>query len=311
MRTLIAKITLLSSACALTVVWLAFGPGPYRHDFAVLIDKHELLAATPSPKLVLMGGSGLIRGIDSGLLAKEFGVRVANVGFYAGCGSAFAADYIAPYLNEGDVVLLVAEYVQFQAGMELNDARCRAWIARALFPRIPRALYQHPRDLFLDVVFLARAKAVGLLRFLPHRGAAVRAGDPAYFHQEFDEFGDKRSGFEATPVLRDRERTNFEKSAIDRANSVLREFARRVEERKAQFRVVPPAVAASWYLGERSAIERLAGGLDPKTLLGQPEDYVYDDSLFEDTIYHLGPVGRRLRTERLSRAMRDAGLFSQ
>jgi hypothetical protein len=294
----------------LTVLWLAFGAGQYRHDFVIIVDKHELLAATPSPKIVLMGGSGLIYGIDSGLLAKEFGVHVTNVGFYAGCGSAFAADYIVPYLSEGDVVVLIPEYHQFISGLDFNDFRCRAWMARALFPRIPLALYQQPRDLFLDVLFLARAKIGSMLRWLPHRFSGVVPGDSAYFRQEFDEHGDKRSGFDATPVLRDYERIDFDKPAIDRANVVLREFARRVEGRKAQFRIVPPATAASWYVNEQGALERLFAGLDPKFLLGQPKDYVYDDALFQDTIYHLGPVGRRLRTERLSEAIRKEGLLS-
>jgi len=308
-RALISKILLLSSASALTVVWLAFGPGPYHHNLALLADKQELLATTPSPKVVLMGGSGLAYGIDSGFLAREFGVHVTNLGVYAGCGSAFAADYIVPYLNEGDVVVLIPEYHQFNSGLEFNDVACRPWLARALFPRIPLALYQHPRDLLLDVVLLARAKCGGVLRSLVPGTGGVLAGRPSYFRQEFDEYGDKRSGSAARSVLGSREPLDYNKTNIDRANVVLREFARRVEERHAQFRLVPPAVAASWYLDWRSDIARLFASLDPKTLLGHPEDYVYDDSLFSDTVYHLGPAGRTLRTERLAKAMRDEGLF--
>jgi hypothetical protein len=310
-RILISKLVLLFSACVLTVVWLAFGPGPYDHNLAMMISKRELLAATPSPKLVLMGGSGLLNGIDSGLLARDFGIHVANVGVYAGCGTVFAADYIAPYLNEGDVLLLIAEYGQFKSGLALNDVSCRAWIARALFPRIPLSLYAHPRDLLLDVGALASSKVRGYLGSLAPRGRGVIAGDPASFRREFNEYGDKLASFHAASVLASRERLDFDIPTIDHAKEVLRDLARRVEDRKAQFRIVPPAVAASWYLEERKAIEHLTANLDPQTLLGHPEDYAYDDSLFQDTIYHLGPVGRRFRTERLSRAMRDEGLFFQ
>ena len=310
MRALILKIALLAVASVLTVVWLAFGSGPYDHSLAILIHKRELLAATPSPKLVLMGGSGLLNGIDSGLLARELGVRVVNVGAYAGCGSAFSADYIAPYLNEGDVVVLVPEYVQFDHGLALEDVSCRRWIARALFPRIPISLYQHPRDLFIDVVGLADSKIRGLVLSIWPRGRRRAAIDSTYFRLEFNEYGDSRATSLTVAVLGGRTRLGFDKPSIDRANDVLRELARRVEERKAHLRIVPSAVPTSWFLEERRSIERLAIGMDPKPMLGSPKDYVYDDSLFQDTVNHLGPAGRLLRTERLLRALRDDGLFS-
>jgi hypothetical protein len=309
MRILIAKIGLLAVACVLTVAWLAFGSGPYADSLAIVVYKRELLRESRSPKLVLMGGSGILNGIDSHRLAEEFGVRVVNVGAFVGCGSEYAADYIVPYLRAGDVVLLIPEYSQFKFGLALSDNSCRPWLARALFPWIPSSLYQHPRDVLLDITDLAASKTRGFVNSIMPGDARRTAMDWAAFRGEFDEFGDSLADFRAAPVLGGRVDLAYDQAKIDRANEVLQDFARRAAYRQATLRVVPQAIPMSWFVEERQEIDRLVASLDPKLMLGNAEDYVYQDSMFQDTVNHLGSAGRSLRTERLSRAMRDKAVF--
>ncbi len=310
MRPLLVKITALALACSLTMVWLALGPGAYDHELSILVNKRALLASTPSPKLVLIGGSGLLAGVDSGLVARELGVGVVNLGVYAGCGLDMLPEYIAPYVNEGDVVVLIPEYVQFGRALELNDAECRKWMLRSLVPRVPRALYNDAREALSDLAALAVSKVRGTLR--ANLFARMRMEDSGFFAyaDNFDKYGDKLSGFPPASPLTGQVQLSFNKETIEANRRVLAKLSQSLGQRKARLRVLPQAAAESWFMRERSAIDALFAALDPKDVVGRPVDFVLDDSLFQDSVNHVGPTGRFIRTERLVQALRDDGTFS-
>jgi len=309
MRALLAKITALALVCALTTAWLALGPGPYDHTLSILLNKRDLLARTPSPKLVLAGGSGLLAGVDSGLVAKELGVNTVNLGVYAGCGLDMLPEYIAPYIHQGDVVVIVPEYAQFMHALGLSDVECRRWMLRSLFPRVSQKLYGHPRELLVDITSLAASKVRGILLATLLSDASAFGSGYVKYYANFDKFGDKLSGFPSQPKLGGQDALNFNAKTIENAKEALRVLSQSLERRNVRLRVVPQAAAESWFMRERPAIDALFGTLEPKDVVGRPADFAFDDSLFQDTVNHLGPTGRLLRTERLIQALRDDGTF--
>jgi hypothetical protein len=63
-------------------------------------------ARAPSPRLVFAGGSSVVYGIDAGLIERELGVPVINMGMPNSLGSEINyIDYLLPRIRHGDVIL--------------------------------------------------------------------------------------------------------------------------------------------------------------------------------------------------------------
>jgi hypothetical protein len=68
---LLGRVALLSALVLGSFGVLYFGPFPYKHQLAMLIDKRVMLNSRPAPRVILVGGSGLFFGVDSALLAQS------------------------------------------------------------------------------------------------------------------------------------------------------------------------------------------------------------------------------------------------
>jgi hypothetical protein len=77
---------------------------------AAYFDKQTLLQNTPSPRIILVGGSSVAFGFDSKELSKITEMPVVNLGLAVGLGVRFILESIRPYLNEGDIIILSPEY---------------------------------------------------------------------------------------------------------------------------------------------------------------------------------------------------------
>lgn len=80
------------------------------HFLRSTLLKHELVKTTPSPRIIVAGGSSVIFGFRSELVEQGLGLPVINLGLHAG----FFRDYI---LNEaeaavrpGDILVVLLEY---------------------------------------------------------------------------------------------------------------------------------------------------------------------------------------------------------
>ena len=77
---------------------------------AALNDKAAILEKTPSPKIVIIGGSGAAFDVDCELLESQLpGYRAVNFGLYAGLGTTVMLELALPSLQEGDLVIFSPE----------------------------------------------------------------------------------------------------------------------------------------------------------------------------------------------------------
>lgn len=110
---------ILCAAALLLAVLLPFGivadivfavPPVYEETFlGELAPKFERLCETDEPKLVLVGGSSVAFGFDSGLLSQYTGMEVVNFGLYATLGTKIMLDLSEANINAGDLILLAPE----------------------------------------------------------------------------------------------------------------------------------------------------------------------------------------------------------
>ena len=73
---------------------------------ASLIDKVDRLRSIKEPKIILVGESNLVFGINSEILEQEMNMPVVNLGLHGGLGNAFNERVPLGSVSEGDIVIV-------------------------------------------------------------------------------------------------------------------------------------------------------------------------------------------------------------
>lgn len=122
MKRFILKICLIGSLVILFYVWqLAIVPPRRGCVFHMLNVKDSLMDNTPSPRLVVLGGSSVAYGICSPMLRDSLNMNVINAGLTAGLGLKYILEEATPHLRQGDVVLICLEYSHLYSVMYGNS----------------------------------------------------------------------------------------------------------------------------------------------------------------------------------------------
>lgn len=61
-------------------------------------------------RIFVVGGSGVHMGIDTQIMSEQLNRPIINLGLHAGLGIEAIISSIKPYLQEGDIILLIPEY---------------------------------------------------------------------------------------------------------------------------------------------------------------------------------------------------------
>src|SRR6478672_545894 len=111
-KKLFIKIGLLALAVILTGALASqYDVKKVDNDYiAAVLEKDRLIRSTPSPKIILVGGSNLAFGIDSRMMEDSLHLNVVNMGLYAKLGLRYMLAQVKPYIRRGDVVIIVPEY---------------------------------------------------------------------------------------------------------------------------------------------------------------------------------------------------------
>lgn len=267
--------------------------------------KVRLLEQTPGKRIVLVGGSSVAFGVDSGLLEDAFPeYRVVNFGMYAALGTTVMLDLSQDRVREGDIVILIPEQ-QEQALSEFFD---------------PAVMWQGMDGAFGLLCSLPMEKlgrmAGSFPAFAGQKCAYFLSGtapqpEGVYCRDAFNEYGDVDSplcarnvmsgGYDAnTPVRFETDMVSD--GFVERVN----EYAAALEEKG----------AAVWYgfcpMNE-AAVEAGAdvdGFCDVLSrrlscpLVGNPHDSILPSGWFYDTNFHLNASGKILYTRNLIGAIK-------
>ena len=113
MKKLFIKIGILFVMLCTGVIIFVLLPLPEHSFNAAIIDKHQLLEKTESPRIILVGGSNVAFGIDSAAIQSRFNIPVVNLGLHAGFGLGRILDDALPFLHPGDILVIIPEYIHF------------------------------------------------------------------------------------------------------------------------------------------------------------------------------------------------------
>lgn len=315
MAKLLGRVALLAGLVLGGMALLYFGPVPYKHQLAMLIDKRVMLDAAPAPRVILVGGSNLMFGVDSAVLEEALGVPVVNMGVFGGLGLLAPLDVILPHVQPGDTVVLVPEYEMLFTGLAPFDKDYYRWFLAADPEAAWRFYYsrQKPQVLFADFLMLMRDKLAALF-VIPFKGNhSLAVNGYIRYEQVVNRFGDGSEEIRPAPADRLAGLNNvyredaFKPEIVDQLNELTARFKARGVRVLLTFGVFPDGE----YALNRTIIDATAGQLrDDGTfqVVGSPRDFLYPYSDFSDSVNHLRPAARTLRTHRLAELLAAAGV---
>lgn len=94
-------------------ILVILAPATPRSKNNYLASKHlkdSLLSNVADPRIIFVGGSNLVYGLNSQLLKDSLQLNPINDGLAISLGLVYMMDAVTPYIRKGDIVVLVPEY---------------------------------------------------------------------------------------------------------------------------------------------------------------------------------------------------------
>ena len=279
---------------------LRWGPPVTPVDYlAAMAAKHARLRSLPSPKVLLLGGSNIGFGMDSEMLEQALCRPVVNMGIHAGLGFRFMVNEVKDALGPGDLVLVALEPSNVARPEKQGDVHYQ------VVDRVPHAIHYIPwYDRPRVVLGIAVLRAQSLWRKVCGRWT-TDGGHPLYRADGFDERGDMLAHL-ALPRPEAFETDGLDDDAPAVGPAFLpmaRELMGHAERNGARVVFIWPGQAFTGFDATRTLAIQAAFREAGPPLIGEPHHFVFPDSAFHDTRYHLRTEGRALRTERTIAAL--------
>ena len=293
---------ILLTAAMIALVFAVIGPDP-DHYFAGSRLQLELLKSTPSPRIILAGGSNVSFGLDAELMERRLGIPVINDGLHAGLGIVPLRE-LQEFIRAGDVIIVSLEYSMFASKsiMEGDLAFLSDWIEYS-----PRRIgflanpWKQAPSLYATMLQRKVNRQVNTYLF----GGSLDEVRNVFIGTQYNANGDFIGHLhEASMARRKVPSVPYPVGAVqDEIFVFLEQFHQIAREKGAEVYFAAPAsrrtnckntgedLMADFFrtFEERSSIPVLT-----------PLDQVcLPDKYFFDTAYHLNAEGRQVRTERL------------
>ncbi|MBV7532542.1 hypothetical protein [Chitinophaga sp. sic0106] len=275
-------------------------PGEMDYVGGIVI-KHKRLNEIKGPRLIFAGGSNMAFGLDSKAVEEATHMPVVNLALHGGLGLDFILEELKDVVRAGDMVVLSPEYF-------LEEGRYELDAAVAAFMPASEKYFKHDFYTVFKYSVESRFTQIGYNRDYLMAGWRKRNAPPerdyaaeVYSHKAFNSYGDVVAHLDlpayGAPKVPLKLHAGYWDGIpkINAASKVL-------EQRGVRFYFVFPAFCQSSYDNNIAAISTLEVSLRKDLripVICRPQDFVYPDTLYYDSYYHLTKTGRNLRTQQL------------
>ncbi len=314
MKKLVLKAASLVAAVGITLIVFFCVPGTYDYPLAAIVNKMDTLRAAGSPKMVVVGGSEVLVGVDSGMLMREFNYPVVNMGLYVGFGLGDVLPLIVPFLGKGDVVIIIPEYFAMQQGM-ISDQFTHKWYF-LLSPEYAMKKVYCPQNKLAslpgDISDLLLVKISGMLQMILKRQNMFANGMLNY-PLISNAHGDLLENWPNVPKEKLSGAGNklLDKPIKDSVFKVFNGFNDAAVKAKARVFMAYTSYPDGEYLLNRSEVDYIERQFHERlhfVILGVPADSVFPYECFSNTVNHLRFEGRTLRTKRMIELLKKEGI---
>lgn len=267
------------------------------------VIKHKRLADAPAPRLIFIGGSNLLFGLDSKMIEQQTSYHPVNMGLIGGLRLDYIINEIEASLRAGDIVVMSIEYntlnvdesaeesqvIMGVAAQRLGNFRFLSW------PQWKRLLDRGAME-YLGVVFRQAFTSI-----TPRRDDL----DPL-INQDMNVFGDLTRYHD--PAVKPRKPNNqntlvkIKPEAVQANIEKINAFVARCRAREVQVMYAYPPIPRTHFRQNESVARRFHRMLRQDLLapiLVSPEDMTFEDVNFIGLSYHLRGTAVQQRTQML------------
>lgn len=258
------------------------------------LQKDEMLRKTKAPRLILCGGSNLSFGIDSKTLSDSLHLNTINTGVHAQIGLQFMMDHCLPFVQQGDVVLLVPEYNQFFGDFAYGSEELLRTLLDVDKTEINKLQFKQIKKL------LPLLPEYAFSKFRQREYFYHFDKDNVYLKTAFNEYGDVYKHWNSQ-----REKVNPDVKLSGGLNEnilvAMHQFEKAISEKGAKLLLGFPSYQSTSFEINREEISLVESTLRKEgfSVLGSAERYRLNDTLFFNTTYHLTKAGVDYRTRLL------------
>ena len=299
---LFLKKILIFSLLFLTIGIAGFfaPPTPYslRSSLFAQIDKDSLLVNMRAPRLILIGGSTLSMGINSGLFKDSLKLNPINTAILSDVGLEYMLNHARQFIKAGDIVIVVPDYDQFYG----NKMYGRDGLLRTVTDVSRNDYSVLSFKQWLNIVPYLPEYAYSKFDILEYKPAKKYDAPGVYDRRSFDKFGDHIVHWGQRPKTVDAFAAIENEFNYD-AIKELDNFKDEMQKKGATLYMGFEAIQIRSFNNNISKINRVQKVLVQHgfKLLGTPTRYELADSLLYDSADHLNKKGADFRTKLLIR----------
>lgn len=273
-------------------------PNDYNNYLMTIIDKHKMLESSQSPRLILIGGSNLAFGVDSNKIEDKVHMPVINIGLHAGLGLKFMLEDIKPYIRKDDIIVVIPEYEHFYDNTLNGDAE--GSLTYGILQCVPNELkYLDTKQIEVVLQGLPTTLYNGLLndlKYLLHKNYNTQSNG-SYRRDGFNSHGDEVAHLNMKSISFTGNILNSNSKYNKETIKVLNNFNHYVNKKNAKVYFDFPCIPEKRYSKSKIefAYEHIKNDLK-FDIIGNPNEYVFPQTYFFNTFYHLNANGRNART---------------
>lgn len=304
MKRLIFKtILLILVPVVLVSAFMLFSKDNYTihsHEKNVLLSYNKMKALGDTTKMVIIAGSNGCFGINSHILKESFNLPVVNTSTHAGMGSRLQFEIYRKLLHSGDVVIFCPEYY-----IDKSSFYGESTVLRVLSTFMPEAYLKMS---WKQSAYLFKYIGIHFKECLKDRNA--KEFDGPYSLKALNEFGDIEYERKHIKI---RDTYKFKGKMDEDALDYYKDVHAYCKEKGIKLVFLPPVLLKSNYMSQKSQIDSLNRQMDSNGIsyLVPPQTFVFPDSDFTDTAYHMTSEGANQRTQLLVKILKKYKILKQ
>ena len=262
-----------------------------------IVDSVQKLNSA-TPIIYWVGGSNVNFGIDSKLIGDSLQLPSVNTAVHGGLGLKFEINNALRFARKDDIVVLMPEYENFwNFNNEMADGQ--AELLHTIMDVYPEGRTLIEKDQWHHIaMYFPRYLHDKYIQYFPANYSRRNKKDlGVYTRHNYNTSGDAVLHLNKPPVpflAMPEINAPVDEKIIDFLKVKNEEFI----SRGVHFLIFFPAYQQSSYNNNRKAIDQLYSLFLKQKLpvYSSPERYVFNDTLFYDTYYHLNKKGREIRS---------------
>lgn len=265
----------------------------HSNEINATLAYHRLDSLKNDNKIIIIAGSNGSWSINSQMIVDSFHLPVVNTSTHGGIGVRMQFEMYKKFIKDGDIIIFCPEYYSGK-----NTLYGESSLLRIVSTHLPQEFFHFSLKQWIHVY---KYIGIHLKECIEHQGKKA-AGGP-YSDKAINKFGD-------IDIIRPHQKFDvaykfngkLDADALAYYQSVF-SFAR---ERGIRLIYLPPTLMQSNYLDQEKQIDSLATFMGKNGIPYQAETkrYMFPDSLYCNTPYHMTAEGATIRTEKLIEDMK-------